>query len=203
MKKLNVILMSSVFALGACNDDAPAEDAATETGDGDGDGDGDPSDPFTFAANDPSEYTRVDRMGMPAIATAVITSKDDYNAANPVDDANGDFVAEITTNLEGLHAALDDDLVAAGLTPCVVADCLAQAGPLVVPDTLALTIGDTSGFPNGRQLADPVIDVTLAVVLLDLTAPGQTAATFAELPINPPANDVEFSTEFPWLADPH
>ncbi|HVI02707.1 MAG TPA: DUF4331 family protein [Enhygromyxa sp.] len=203
MKKLNTILMSSVLALGACKDDAPAEDAATETGDGDGDGDGDPSDPFTFAANDPSEYTRVDRMGMPAIATAVITSKDDYNAANPVDDANGDFVAEITTNLEGLHAALDDDLVAAGLTPCVVADCLAQAGPLVVPDTLALTIGDTSGFPNGRQLADPVIDVTLAVVLLDLTAPGQTATTFAELPINPAANDVEFSTEFPWLADPH
>jgi hypothetical protein len=140
-------------------------------------------------------------MGMPAIATAVITSKDDYNAADPVDDANGAFVAEITASLQGLHAALDDDLVGAGLVPCVVATCLTQAAPRVVPDTLKLVIGDTTGFPNGRQLPDPVIDVTLAVILLDLSVPGQTGASLVG--INPVANDVEFSTEFPWLAPPN
>jgi hypothetical protein len=50
----------------------------------------------------------------------VITSKDDYNKATPADDANGDFVPEIGANVTALHAALDDDFVGLGLTPCAV-----------------------------------------------------------------------------------
>ena len=73
-------------------------------------GDTDEAPYYLFADDDFDTYTRVDRIGMPAINTAVITSKDAYNQADPVDDAAGDFVAEITTNVTALHTALDDDL---------------------------------------------------------------------------------------------
>ncbi|WP_170234808.1 DUF4331 family protein [Croceicoccus sediminis] len=69
---------------------------------------------------------------------------------------------------------------------------------LVVPDTLTLNLAGTSGFPNGRKLADPVIDVTLAVIFLDLSVDGP--GTLAGLPLNPPKNDVAFRSSFPFLA---
>lgn len=158
---------------------------------------------FAFNSAAPDEYLRVDRMGMPAIATAVITSKDAYNAADPIDDATFAFAGEIIDNLTVFHNALDDDLTGFGLVPCVVGDCVAQAAPLVIPDTLKIDITQPAGFPNGRVLADPVIDVTLAVVLLDLGAPGQSVTTLADLPLNPAANDVAFDASFPFLAAPN
>lgn len=90
-----------------------------------------------------------------------------------------------------------------------VASCLQQVIPgtggvtvagAVVPDTLTLNLAAASGFPNGRKLADPVIDVTLAVIFLDLTKNG--AGTLAGLPLNPPANDLSFPASFPFLAGP-
>ena len=68
----------------------------------------------------------------------------------------------------------------------------------VVPDTLTLVLGSNAGFPNGRLLSDPVIDVTLAVIFLDLSRNGP--GTLAGLPLNPPSNDVPFSSGFPFLA---
>jgi hypothetical protein len=89
-----------------------------------------------------------------------------------------------------------------------VARCLNQAIPgtgftvaqAVVPDTLTINLAAASGFPNGRRLADPVIDVTLAVIFLDLTRAAPDA--LARLPLNPPANDVAFRSTFPYLAAP-
>lgn len=168
--------------------------------------------PWTFRTDDPSDYTRVDRMGMPAVSTALVSSaqKNAYNDADPSNDAAGDFVAELSANLTALHAALDDDLTGLSLVPCATAACLAQevapgvtVANLVVPDTLTVSTGAPSGFPNGRGLTDPVMDVTLAVILLDLTATGQTPATLAGVPVNPTANDMTFDTEFPFLAAPH
>ena len=158
---------------------------------------------FAFSTAAPGDFVRVDRMGMPAIATAVITSKDAYNAADPVDDATFAFAGEIIANLTVFHDALDDDLTGLGLVPCLVGDCVAQAAPLVIPDTLKIDLTQPAGFPNGRGLTDPVIDVTLAVVLLDLSAPGQGAGLFAGLPLNPPANDLAFQAEAPYLAPRH
>lgn len=179
--------IAAVAGLLACSDD---DDKMTDP----------MTDDFVFATESPSAYARVDRMGMPAIATAVISSgnKDAYNAADPTDDANGDFVTDIVANVTGLHAALDDDLTGAGLTPCAGGDCVDQAAPLVVPDVLRIDPSQPAGFPNGRRLADPVIDVTLAVVLFDLGV--YSATTLASLPLNPPANDVAFQTGFPYLA---
>ena len=159
-----------------------------------------PEDPFVFADDAPDAYTRVDRMGMPAINTAVISSKDAYNAADPTDDVAGMFVKEIIANVDGLHVALDDDLMGLKLTPCATADCVGQAAPLVVPDTLKIDTQGAAGFPNGRTFADPVMDVTLAVVLLDLTT--HPVDLFATLPLNPPANDLAFGGQFPYLASP-
>lgn len=71
---------------------------------------------------------------------------------------------------------------------------------LVVPDTIRVNLQQASGFPNGRRLQDPVVDVTLAVIFLDLTV--HNPATLAGVPINPPSNDRAFLATFPFLAAP-
>ncbi len=78
-----------------------------------------------------------------------------------------------------------------------------------MPDAIRIDTSMPAAFPNGRPLDAPVVDVTLALVLLDLGTPGDcggnpcSVTTFAELPLNPPANDVPFSQTFPFLAAPH
>ena len=73
---------------------------------------------------------------------------------------------------------------------------------LVVPDVLNIDPSSPAGFPNGRLPSDPVIDVTLAVIFLELGADGQNALTLANLPLNPPENDRAFNASFPFLAGP-
>lgn len=162
-----------------------------------------PSASFQFASMPASAYQRVDRMGMPVVATAVITSKDAYNGANPANDGSEPFLGEIATNVAAYHSALDGQLMGLGLDPATNSESLAQAGPLIIPDVLKIDPAQPSGFPNGRRLQDQTPDITLAVVLLDLGTTGQSATTFASLPLNPPANDVALSGSFPYLAAPH
>ena len=179
---------------------------------------GQPTD-FRFRTDAPSAYTRVDRMGMPAVSTALIASKDAYNDDNPTDDVAGTYVSEIVATLNFLHGALDTQLSGLSLTPCSMADanndtlpdCVGQAvvanGPtvagLVLPDTLKIDPSAAAGFPNGRRLQDPVIDVTLSVILLDMSVHGPTALVGT----NPTANDLgvegAFLTTFPYLHPPH
>lgn len=75
---------------------------------------------FNFRTDPAGAYTRVDRMGQPAVATALIGTslKNAYNDANPTDDASQTFVPEIVNQLTTLHNALVDDLTGLGLTPC-------------------------------------------------------------------------------------
>ena len=175
-----------------------------------------------FRADAPSAYTRVDRMGMPAVSTALVGAamKNAYNDADPADDAALTFATELITNLTGLHALLDDDLTGASLTPCSMVDmvgglpeCLGQnyapgktVASLVLPDTLHIDPSAGAGFPNGRTLPDPVIDVTLSVILLDLESTmcgGMPCAATTLVGTNPTMNDVAFLTTFPYLAPPH
>ncbi len=183
----------------------------------------------TFNAAASSTATRIDRMGMPAVATAAISSamKNAYNDGDPSDDAALMFATDQITTLTGIHAALDDDLTTAGFVPCnmsptveaidvggglVLPECLGQnvLGPmtprvyqLVIPDTLVVNPGAVSRFPNGRDPDDVVIDITLAAVLLDLSVTGQTAGSLAALPLNPPANAAgEVLTTFPYFGAP-
>lgn len=184
---------------------------------------------INFNAGAVTAFTRVDRMGMPAVSTALVGSarKNAFNDGNPNDDMGfaGDFVGSLTT----LHTALDARLTAMNLTPCSMTtlvgglpECVGQTyapgatvASLVLPnDAIKLVLTTASGFPNGRRLQDPVIDVTLAVLLLRVNSSGPgtcgagmcSATTFATLPLNPPRNDVMggmFPDTFPYLHPPH
>ena len=209
---------------------------STGTGDDDDDDDddmesssgGDDPTIFMFDETPPEDYTQLDRKGFPAINTGLnldlmmAGDKDAYNAATPADDANLDFAAQIVAALDTLHrgipgmqtnnnTGLDDDLGAAGLTPCLppqapMDDCITQAGPFGIPDTLNLTIGSDTGFPNGRRPPEAAMDPILVVLLLDLDV--HDLAAFYDIdgagtPLNPMMNDVMLPTEWPYLAPPH
>lgn len=165
---------------------------------------GGPATGFVFSPMAATAYQRVDRKGMPVVNTAVITSKNAYNAGNPSTDGGAPFASEIGSNIAAYHTALDAELIALGLDPADNAQSLTQAGPLVIPDVLRVDPTLASGFPNGRRLQDQAPDVILAVVLLDLRNTAvQSATTFASLPLNPATNDKAFLTTFPYLAAPH
>jgi hypothetical protein len=156
---------------------------------------------YVFSDTPRSEMDQVDRAGVPAVAAALIVSDGDYNGADAIDSA--DFADEIVDAVTSIHAALDDDLAAAGLVPCSVERCIEVVTELVLPDTLRIDTSEPAGFPNGRRPEDPALDVVLAVLLLDVDVPGQSAETLADLPLNPPENDRPFLDELPYLAEPH
>ncbi len=194
--KNSAIVFASAWFVAACgSDDDPAPLLAS-------------AEAFDFRTDDPSAYNRIDRSGMPAISTALIASSDSYNQSDPVDDIAGTFVPEILNSLTALHGALDTQLTGLGLTPCTVVgdgtgSCAAFAVPLIIPDTVKLDTSVTAGFPNGRLLTDPVIAVTLAVALLELTGdPAPHAPDALVGVVNPTANDVALPASFPFLAEP-
>ena len=84
------------------------------------------------------------------------------------------------------------------VTPCLNQSVAGRTvAGLVVPDVIQLNLAQTSGFPNGRKLLDPVVDVTLAVLFLNLGVQG--ADTLAKIPLDPSGNDVPLPAAFPWL----
>lgn len=171
-------------------------------------------DEFQFPTNPYEDYTQIDRHGAVEAGTAGILApaglglngedlsiRDAYNASNPQEDADGDWLPEIADSIAFFHDNLDDDLVLLELTPATIDQTVEQAGPVIIPDTIKYDPGIAIGYPNGRALTDPVVDITLAAVLLDLGV--HDIMLFAGLPLNPPANDVPFADEFPYLAPPH
>ncbi|MCY1057479.1 DUF4331 family protein [Nannocystis sp. SCPEA4] len=171
---------------------------------------------FVFPTDPPEAYTQIDRHGAVEAGTAGIAAsqglglnpgsdiaiRDDYNASNPAEDAAGMWLGEIGASVTFFHDAFDDDLMMLQLVPATVDETIAQAGPVIVPDTIKYDPNMPTGYPNGRALTDPVVDITLAAVLLKL-GPQQPVTLFADLPLNPPENDVPFQAEFPFLAPPH
>ena len=86
-----------------------------------------------------------------------------------------------------------------------VVPCLSQqvvpgltGANLILPDTMPLDVTKPNGFPNGRRLEDPVIDLVLAALFLDLTR--HPVDLFAKLPLNPGGNDVPLPGVFPYFA---
>lgn len=201
-----VLAVVAAALIGGCHDDddAPAASVLPDTVQDRG------ADPFLFRADPYETYVRVDRMGVAAVATLVLpagTTRDRFNFGEPGDD--GDYSGQIVTRLNKIHFELDDDLLAAGLTPCAIDVCIRQAVPGIVPDVIHLAPAQPDAFPNGRTLADPVVDRLVAIALLDLTGPGDcngapcTVATFEDLPLNPPANEFALLPDFPYFALPH
>lgn len=174
---------------------------------------GDPG--FVFPQNPFSDYEQIDRHGAVEAGTAGIgakeglgftpgqdvTIRDAYNASNPAEDIAQKWVPEIAKSVMFFHGALDDDLIGLKLTPATFDESIAQAGPVIIPDTIKYDPSKPTAYPNGRKLEDPVVDITLAAVLLSLKK--HPLDTFVKLPLNPPKNDVAFSPDWPYLAPPH
>lgn len=217
MKTTLVTTISFCALLAACGDDGEQGPAGPAGPMGEA---GQDLTAFDFRTDAPGAYTRVDRMGMPAVSTALITDKNAYNDADPNDDVTvgqslPQFVeSDIAPVLATLHEALRDDLDGASLTRCSTGEgatidilpCATQeVAPgvsvldLIVPDTLTVDPTAPAGFPNGRRLTDPVMDVTLSIILLDLSV--HAADTLVGV-LNPTANDVPFLGSFPYLAFP-
>lgn len=206
--------------------------------------------PFVFSTAGPERYVRIDRMGQPAVGTALLSSttgsplpvdgngapvnpgalnqfnsfdsqRDALNRGDPINDAR-DFSFMFTrgpqTNaLANYHYKLGPQMRALGLTPCStetvvppassadvdISTCVAQAGPVVIPDVITYDPNATAGWPNGRRFDDPVIDRLLAAALLRLTAPHTLDALVGT--INPTRDDsgTLSPTTFPFLRDAH
>lgn len=82
----------------------------------------------------------------------------------------------------------------------------ATPASLVLPDTVKVDFTRPLGFPNGRQLQDQVVDITLAALFLRLDGVNpEPVNRLALLPLNPGGNDLNngvFPTTFPFLLPP-
>jgi len=125
---------------------------------------------------DNGSFVQVDRMGRPAINTVLIPSgmKNSFNAGVPADDP-AVFGSTVEATLTALGATNP-----AGLTS------------ILLPDVLTVDLSTQTGFLNGRNLADDVIDAELALV-----SGGALTSDCVD------GNDVAFSPAFPYLAKPH
>ena len=116
---------------------------------------------------------QIDRIGRPAIATALIPvgKKDAFNAGVPANDPAA-FGADVIASITGLSNAAN----AAALTP------------ILLPDVLTFDTSNSAGFLNGRKLGDDVIDAELGLL---------SAGAVTGDGVN--GNDVAFSGVFPYL----
>jgi hypothetical protein len=129
--------------------------------------------------------TQIDRMGRPAINTVFIpnnpfepsgtepSQKNAFNATKPRQDQKK-FRGEVVDTLEIFYGAGNPTVGA-------LADFL-------LPDILTVDTSSSAGFPNGRRLADDVIDIELGLV------------TNGAVTTDCVGNDSAFSASFPYLA---
>jgi len=171
---------------------------------------------------------QVSRLGMPLVNEVVIPlgDKDRFNATKPTGD--GAFLSYVLNpELAGLFTALygfptppapRNDLVAVFLTgipnlnqpanpaqvPCEMLRLNMAIAPTATPNRFGILAGDVAGFPNGRRLADDVVDIAERVVA------GATPFTpsFNVSPNNSLGDGVDFNDRpflpyFPYVAPPH
>ncbi|MEO6713598.1 MAG: DUF4331 domain-containing protein, partial [Mycobacteriales bacterium] len=164
-------------------------------------------------------YTQVSRLGMPLVNEVVVPvgSKDYFNGSRPFFDAQflpAVLDPELPKLIEAVYkikapAAPRNDLVQVFLTgvpglnqpknvrPSEQLRLNMSIAPAAAPKNLGVIAGDTAGFPNGRRLADDVVDVSLQVV------EGVLLGQKTGLGDGVDANDKAFGTSFPYVALPH
>jgi hypothetical protein len=127
-------------------------------------------------------FRQIERMGNPAVSTVLISkpNKDLFNLGEPKDDA-ANFAGDIVSHLRAFGT--NDTNI--GILASVA-----------VPDTLKFDPSQPSHFPNGRALADDVVD-TLLFFIFNQPVDPSTASDGVS------ANDVPFLTDFPYVAPPH
>jgi len=163
-------------------------------------------------------YRQISRLGSPLVNEVVIPlkDKDRFNASSPSNDTqflNYVTKPELPKLIEAVYGieAPDqprNDLVAVFLTgvdglnqPENVTPSeqlrLNMSTPVTgSPDPLGVIGGDNQGYPNGRRLADDVIDISLQVV------EGELVGNPNDLSDGVDTNDVEFGNSFPYVALP-
>lgn len=125
-------------------------------------------------------------MGRPAIATVLIPDgqEDSFNSTLPIEDRMEwqEEVEDALLALSGLDGSPYSAAQATGIAE------------VLLPDILTVDLAEPVGFPNGRALADDVIDGELPIV---------TGGFFGGSPVltsDCVANDSAFTATFPYLA---
>jgi hypothetical protein len=166
----------------------------------------------------------VSRLGSPLVNEVVIPlkDKDRWNQSSPRRDAQFlDYV--VRPELPGLLNALygisvpggpRNDLVAVFLTGVPGLNQPARGvpgeflrlnlaiAPSATPSRLGVLGGDLAGFPNGRRLADDVVDIELRAVA-GVLVEGFDVAPNNQLGDGVDVNDRDFLAVFPYAALPH
>jgi Domain of unknown function (DUF4331) len=130
-----------------------------------------------------STWQKADQIGRPAINTvfnATGTDKNDFNVTDPSAQRTA-FGGRFRGNIVGALEAL-------GGYDAGTAGTIAN---ILLPDVLTFTVGDSSGFLNGRRLADDVIDVELNLVTNGAIAGDGVGA------------HTDYLSSFPYLGVPH
>jgi hypothetical protein len=150
---------------------------------------------------------QIDRMGRPAVNTVFIpnnplppdravdgkaSAKTSFNHGDPSTDV-AQWTAEVVDTLQ-FAFSLNDPGTGLGGTDDPSDDAAAIAGlaGVLLPDILTVDVSSGAGFLNGRRLADDVIDAELGLVTEGFVTTDCVSA-----------NDVAFSSSFPYLAAPH
>ena len=173
----------------------------------------------TDKATSRGSYVQVSRLGMPLVNEVVIPlkDKDRWNASRPYRDAQflpyvvrpelpkllnavyglpvpkeprNDLVKVFLTGISGVNKPKNvrpAEMLRLNLTPFT--------GQTV--NRLGVIGGDLNGFPNGRRLTDDVLDASLQVVA------GELVGYPNDLGDGVNANDVPFTSTFPYVALPH
>lgn len=189
------------------------------------------SDPATGNVTFQGKFAQVSRLGNPLVNEVVVPVglKDYFNASKPPKDeqflgaVNEPILPKVVEAVYGIEepdsnpdkAGIQrDDLISVFLTgidglnqprnveasevlrlnmstpPCEQGTCAEYS-------TLGVIGGDNAGFPNGRRLADDVIDIALQVV------EGELIGNPNDLADGVNANELSFSSTFPYVALPH
>ena len=167
---------------------------------------------------------QVSRLGMPLVNEIVIPlgKKDLFNASEPANDVanfgasvvdpepakllnalfginvppapRNDIVAVFATGVAGLNQP-------ANVAPGEMLRLNMSIPPASKPSRFGVLAGDFAGFPNGRRLADDVVDIELRVVA-GVLVPGFDVAPNNQLGDGVDANDRPFLPYFPYVAPP-
>jgi Domain of unknown function (DUF4331) len=165
-------------------------------------------------------WAQVSRLGNPLINEVIIPigMKDKFNATSPADDAKnfGRFAlnpepARILNALFGLGIQETNrtDIVQAlltgvpgltqiGMNPAAADTLKLNLGvaPAAKENRFGVLAGDLAGFPNGRRLADDVVDIELRVIAGALLKPAKNVP----LGDGVDRNDKPFRSQFPYVA---
>lgn len=165
-------------------------------------------------------FVQVSRLGMPLVNEVVVPlgQKDRWNGSKPTED--GQFLKYVTEPelaklLQLIYsvpapATPRNDLVSVFLTgvpglnqpPGVKAGEMIRLNTDILPSPnprrMGVLAGDVQGFPNGRRLADDVVDIELQV--MEGILGGARVETLGD-GVN--QNDLAFRSTFPYLAQPH